>query len=102
MKILKIAPANGNCKKLGCLSVKISLCKPDDLIVGGIIEASPAAGLATSLHLNLGDYVATRRSGESWLRYLRGPTSELVASKSPTIFKESYRTIAAHNVSQYA
>ncbi|TVY94021.1 hypothetical protein LAWI1_G000288 [Lachnellula willkommii] len=50
---------------LGCLSIKISLCKPDDLLVGGIIEASPAAGLATSVHLNLGDYVASRRSGST-------------------------------------
>ncbi|TVY48536.1 Zinc finger protein [Lachnellula occidentalis] len=53
---------------LGCLSIKISLCKPDDLLVGGIIEASPAAGLATSVHLNLGDYVSTRRSGSSTRR----------------------------------
>lgn len=50
---------------LGCLSIKISLCKPDDLLVGGIIESSPAAGLATSVHLNLGDYVSSRRSGST-------------------------------------
>jgi hypothetical protein len=48
---------------LGCLSIKIGLCKPDDLLVGGIIETSPAAGLATSVHMNLGDYVSSRRSG---------------------------------------
>ncbi|KAF8857055.1 hypothetical protein BDZ45DRAFT_449718 [Acephala macrosclerotiorum] len=50
---------------LGCLSTKISLCKPDDLLVGGIVETSPAAGLATSVHLNLGNYVSARRSGSS-------------------------------------
>lgn len=50
---------------LGCLSARISLCKPDDLLVGGIVENSPAAGLATSVHLNLGNYVSTRRSGSS-------------------------------------
>ncbi|TVY18679.1 hypothetical protein LARI1_G002893 [Lachnellula arida] len=41
---------------------------PDDLLVGGIIEASPAAGLATSVHLNLGDYVSSRRSGSTTRR----------------------------------
>jgi hypothetical protein len=62
---------DSNCRSLwhavtlGCLSTKISLCKPDDLLVGGIIETSPAAGLATSVHLNLGDYVSSRRSGSS-------------------------------------
>lgn len=50
---------------LGCLSTKISLCKADDLLIGGIIESSPTAGLATSVHLNLGNYVSLRRSGSS-------------------------------------
>ncbi|KAH8599092.1 hypothetical protein B0O99DRAFT_669084 [Bisporella sp. PMI_857] len=49
--------------RLGCLSTKISLSNPDELLVGGIVENSPMAGLATAAHLTLGDYVATRRSG---------------------------------------
>jgi hypothetical protein len=49
--------------RLGCLSTKISLSKPDDLLVGGIVENYPTAGLATAAHLALGNHVATRRSG---------------------------------------
>jgi hypothetical protein len=49
--------------RLGCLSTKISLSKPDDLLVGGIVENNPTAGLATAAHLTLGNYVTTRRSG---------------------------------------
>lgn len=49
--------------RLGCLSVRISLASPDDLLVGGMVESNPPAGLATAAHLSLGDYVATRRSG---------------------------------------
>jgi hypothetical protein len=62
---------DGNCKLLwhavsiGYLSIKISLCKPDDLLVGGIVEENPAAGLATSVHLSLGSYVSARRSAPS-------------------------------------
>jgi hypothetical protein len=62
---------DSNCRSLwhavilSCLSTKISLCKPDDLLVGGIVEATPAAGLATIVHLNLGDYVTSRRSGSN-------------------------------------
>jgi hypothetical protein len=51
--------------RLGCLSTKISLSRPDDLLVGGIVENNPTAGLATAAHLTLGNYVTTRRSGLS-------------------------------------
>ncbi|KAL3481118.1 hypothetical protein BJX99DRAFT_243775 [Aspergillus californicus] len=43
-------------------SVKISLCRPDHLLIGGIVDNSIIAGLATSTHLTLGNYVAVRRS----------------------------------------
>ncbi|KAL3431034.1 hypothetical protein BDV09DRAFT_9470 [Aspergillus tetrazonus] len=43
-------------------SVKISLCRPDHLLIGGIVDNSVLAGLATSTHLTLGDYVSVRRS----------------------------------------
>lgn len=42
--------------------VKISLCRPDPLLIGGIVDNSVVAGLATSTHLTLGNYVAVRRS----------------------------------------
>ncbi|KAH6711724.1 hypothetical protein BKA61DRAFT_611480 [Leptodontidium sp. MPI-SDFR-AT-0119] len=51
--------------RLGCLSTKISLGIPDDLLVGGVVESNPTAGLATATHLTLGNYVTTRRSGLS-------------------------------------
>lgn len=51
--------------RLGCLSTKISLAMPDDLLVGGIVESNPTAALATAAHLTLGNYVTTRRSGLS-------------------------------------
>ncbi|KAL2814027.1 hypothetical protein BJX63DRAFT_207360 [Aspergillus granulosus] len=43
-------------------SAKISLCRPDHLLIGGIVDNSVIAGLATSTHLTLGDYVSVRRS----------------------------------------
>lgn len=58
-------PSLWHAVRLGCLSIRISLCKPDNLLIGGIIEANPAAGLATSVHLSLGSYVSARRSASS-------------------------------------
>lgn len=52
--------------RIACLSLKISLSKPDDLLVGAIVESSPTAGLATATHLTLGNYVTARRSVMSW------------------------------------
>ncbi|KAL4752276.1 hypothetical protein BDW72DRAFT_212158 [Aspergillus terricola var. indicus] len=43
-------------------SVKVSLCRPDHLLIGGIVDNSVIAGLATSTHLTLGNYVSARRS----------------------------------------
>ncbi|KAL3444848.1 fungal-specific transcription factor domain-containing protein [Aspergillus insuetus] len=43
-------------------SAKISLCRPDHLLIGGIVDNSVIAGLATSTHLTLGNYVSVRRS----------------------------------------
>jgi hypothetical protein len=51
--------------RINCLSVKVSLSMPDDLLVGGIVECNPTAGMATAAHLTLGDYVVARRSGLS-------------------------------------
>ncbi|RDW59449.1 hypothetical protein BP6252_12536 [Coleophoma cylindrospora] len=51
--------------RIGCLSIKIAMSKPDDLLVSGIVECNPIAGLATAAHLTLGNYVTARRSGLS-------------------------------------
>lgn len=73
-KLMKDGPCtacNENCESLwhavriGCLSIKVSMSKPDDLLVGGIVENNPTAGLATSSHLTLGNYVTARRSGNN-------------------------------------
>lgn len=54
------------------LAVKISLYKPDDLLIGGIIDSSVVAGLATATHLTLGRYAGARRSLESLLQHSSG------------------------------
>lgn len=43
-------------------SLRISLCRPDQLLIGGIVDNSLIAGMAASTHLTQGNYVATRRS----------------------------------------
>ncbi|KAF1845299.1 uncharacterized protein K460DRAFT_416576 [Cucurbitaria berberidis CBS 394.84] len=48
-------------------SIKLSLCKPDDLLVGGIVESSITAALMTATQLTLGSYVAVRRATQSLL-----------------------------------
>ncbi|KAL4954893.1 hypothetical protein BDW69DRAFT_183134 [Aspergillus filifer] len=53
-------------------SMKISLCRPDHLLIGGIIDNSVIAGLATSTHLTLGNYVSVRRSAPLLLPHLWG------------------------------
>lgn len=48
--------------QLSCLAARVSLCEPDDLLVAGIVDTTIPAGLATSMHLIMGDHVATRRA----------------------------------------
>ncbi|KAF6833537.1 zinc finger protein ADR1 [Colletotrichum musicola] len=60
------------------LSVKLALCKPDDLIIGGIVENSLVAGLTTATHLTLGLQVGARRSLQNLLRYNSGDDGMLV------------------------
>lgn len=55
-----------------CLAIKIALYKPDDLLIGGIVDSSVVAGLATATHLTLGRYAGTRRSLESLLQHNSG------------------------------
>ncbi|TEA10413.1 Zinc finger protein [Colletotrichum sidae] len=59
-------------------SVRLSLCKPDDLLIGGIVENSVVAGLTTATHLALGLQVGARRSLQNLLRYNAGDDGMLV------------------------
>lgn len=54
------------------LAIKIALYKPDDLLIGGIVDSSVVAGLATATHLTLGRYAGTRRSLEALLQHNTG------------------------------
>ncbi|WYZ40558.1 hypothetical protein EsH8_IV_000899 [Colletotrichum jinshuiense] len=60
------------------LSVKLSLCKPDDLLIGGIVENSVVAGLTTATHLTMGLQIGARRSLQNLLRYNSGDEGMLV------------------------
>ncbi|KAI0126252.1 hypothetical protein BJ170DRAFT_685486 [Xylariales sp. AK1849] len=42
-------------------SVKLDLCRPDDLLVGGIVESRVFAALLTATHLTIGSYVTFKR-----------------------------------------
>lgn len=54
------------------LAVKISLYKPDDLLIGGIVDSSVVAGLATAMYLTLGRYTGSRRSLVSMMSHNSG------------------------------
>lgn len=43
------------------VSIKIALYKPDDLLIGGIVDSTVVAGLATATHMTLGLYSGARR-----------------------------------------
>ncbi|KAJ5408998.1 hypothetical protein N7509_002881 [Penicillium cosmopolitanum] len=43
-------------------SINISLCRPDQLLIAGIVDNSLIAGMAASTHLTQGNLVAIRRS----------------------------------------
>ncbi|KAK7216085.1 hypothetical protein V2G26_004088 [Clonostachys chloroleuca] len=60
------------------LDVRISLCKPDDLLIGGIVDSNIFAGLATATHLALGQYSGSRRSLQSLLDNITGDDVILV------------------------
>ncbi|KAK2599058.1 hypothetical protein QQS21_005464 [Conoideocrella luteorostrata] len=44
------------------LAIRLGLYKPDDLLIGGVIDSSVTAGLAAATHLTLGRSTGTRRS----------------------------------------
>ncbi|KAJ4354704.1 uncharacterized protein N0V89_006441 [Didymosphaeria variabile] len=43
-------------------SIKLSLCRPDDLLVGGIVENRVFASLVTATHLTMGSYITFKRT----------------------------------------
>ncbi|KAI1370861.1 hypothetical protein F4677DRAFT_338783 [Hypoxylon crocopeplum] len=56
-------------------SVKMSLCRPDDLLVSGIAENRVFAGLLTATHLTLGSYVTFKRTTHALTQQNFGQTS---------------------------
>ncbi|PYH85798.1 hypothetical protein BO82DRAFT_301370, partial [Aspergillus uvarum CBS 121591] len=48
--------------ELFIVSLQVNLCRPDQLLIGGIVDNSLIAGLAASTHLMRGHFVAVRRS----------------------------------------
>jgi hypothetical protein len=48
--------------QLFVFSLRISLCRPDELLIGGIVDNNLIAGMAASTHLAQGNLVAIRRS----------------------------------------
>lgn len=48
--------------QLFIFSLRISLCRPDELLIGGIVDNNLIAGMAASTHLAQGNLVAIRRS----------------------------------------
>ncbi|QMW26797.1 hypothetical protein G4B84_002042 [Aspergillus flavus NRRL3357] len=48
--------------ELFVVSLQVNLCRPDQLLIGGIVDNSLIAGMAASTHLMRGNFVAVRRS----------------------------------------
>lgn len=63
-------------------SARAGLCAPDDLLIGGIVDNGVAAGLATSAHLTLGSYFASRRSTMQQQQQQQDASGGAVASSS--------------------
>ncbi|KAF7556311.1 hypothetical protein G7Z17_g1562 [Cylindrodendrum hubeiense] len=82
------------------LSVKIALYKPDDLLIGGIVDSSIVAGLATATHLTLGLYAGARRGQQCMSRPISGDDAILVildeAIEALTSIRTTDRQAALH------
>ncbi|KAH8663334.1 hypothetical protein BGZ61DRAFT_143294 [Ilyonectria robusta] len=82
------------------LSVKIALYKPDDLLIGGIVDSSIVAGLATATHLTLGLYAGARRGQQCMSRPISGDDAILVildeAMEALSLIRTSDRQAALH------
>lgn len=60
-------------------SIKISLCRPDQLLVAGIVDNSLIAGMAASTHLSQGNLIAVRRSSAPLVPHHVGGDEGIVA-----------------------
>ncbi|KAH6988550.1 hypothetical protein EDB80DRAFT_171187 [Ilyonectria destructans] len=82
------------------LSVKIALYKPDDLLIGGIVDSSIVAGLATATHLTLGLYAGARRGQQCMSRPISGDDAILVildeAMEALSLIRTTDRQAALH------
>lgn len=61
-----------------CVAIKVGLCRPDDLLIAGVVDNSITAGLATATHLALGRSTGSRRSLQSLLQYSSGDDAMLL------------------------
>lgn len=95
------------------LSVKLSLCRPDDLLLGGIVESRVFASLVTATHLTLGSYFSIKRATQGPMRpiarddgmiavadelttalsSISGLRAELAVREAPWITAASYRVL---------
>ena len=81
------------------VSLQVNLCRPDQLLIGGIVDNSLIAGLAASTHLMRGNFVAVRRSAPLLVSRLGGNEgvlallSELSAALA-TIFGEDSQKLS--------
>ncbi|POR31089.1 Uncharacterized protein TPAR_08700, partial [Tolypocladium paradoxum] len=94
------------------LAVKIALYKPDDLLIGGIVDSSVIAGLATAMHLTLGRYTGSRRSMLSLLQQTSGDDAVLIVldeavgalssiwsgSREDALRETPWTTVATHRI----
>ncbi|KAE8421251.1 hypothetical protein BDV36DRAFT_305122 [Aspergillus pseudocaelatus] len=96
--------------ELFLVSLQVSLCRPDQLLIGGIVDNSLIAGMAASTHLMRGNFVAVRRSApllaprpggnegvlallselSAALASIYGVNSEKVAYEAPWVTVTSY------------
>lgn len=79
-----------------CLAIKVALYKPDDLLIGGIVDTNVTAGLATATHLTLGHYTGSRRSLQSLIQHNSGDDAVLLfleeaVSALDSIFANSWK-----------
>jgi hypothetical protein len=63
--------------QLFIFSLRISLCRPDELLISGIVDNNLIAGMAASTHLAQGNLIAIRRSVPLTLHHVGGDESIL-------------------------
>ncbi|KAJ5163540.1 uncharacterized protein N7500_005370, partial [Penicillium coprophilum] len=93
-------------------SLRISLCRPDQLLIAGIVDNSLIAGMAASTHLTQGNLVAIRRSAPpvpyhvggdegilALLNDLSGALSSISGEEQDKVVREApWVTVASYGV----